>query len=132
MLPLSTCTRLFTVISAVPENETGHVERFEHVNKGSSLKEVVTEVLKEFLYVIQLQAKFPERFFTFYEFDFNAETLENLTKFLKVEKEQQWFETVLENIKPKKFYQHEPEMLAFYKAEVDKYFSEIEILFLDS
>lgn len=95
--------------------KTGHVINFEGLNKNSSSFEVVQAVLDEIFWFAELKEKFPNRFFYYFENKISRNMLVNLAKFLQLNQNEAWIENALSIMKINSGYDHDSELLQFYR-----------------
>jgi len=109
---------------AVSNKKTGHADLFPGISSDSPLPQVVTAILEEFQWFAKLQAQFPYRFFHYFEHSFNRQMLTDMAEFLRLEPDEEWIENAQAAFKIKKHYDHSPELIAHYHAEVNRLFGE--------
>jgi hypothetical protein len=101
---------------------TGHMLIFPNLNPASSFEEVLDSIMKELLWFLDLQKKYPERFFYYFENDFNQNVLISLANFLRIYPDIQWINNAFAIFKIKKPYIHDSNKIKFYKDLVERYF----------
>jgi tetratricopeptide (TPR) repeat protein len=100
---------------------TGHKIFISDLNQNSSFEEVLECIIKEFSWFINLQRKYPERFFHFFENSFTEKILLNLANFLNINQDGEWIKSALSNFQITKKYAHAQGRITFYKNLVNKY-----------
>jgi len=104
-------------------NLKGKVTLFTGLHDFSP-KSVLTAILKEFAWFLDLKRQFPDRFFYFFEHDFNRATLEEMAGFLGIETEPQWVEDSLQAFEVTSPYKHSSDFIEFYKQSVKTIFKD--------
>jgi len=108
---------------AMSNLKRGHVRHFTNLNRESSMEEVTTEILREFLWFLRLKEKYPTRFFFFFEHDFGTDTLRDMAGFLGIEPDEQWCKNSLAVFEVKSSYEHSEDLRDFYNNLVRERFS---------
>ncbi len=107
---------------AVSNRKTGHYELFQNLGKDPSIAQLTAAILDEFVWFLKLKDQFPERFFFYFENKFTEQILKNLANFLDIKKDQKWIDDCLDVFVIKKSYDHEKELIEFYKKTVEDKF----------
>ena len=103
---------------AVSNLETGHASIFRQLSNNASIFDVVQAVLDEIFWFAGLKKRFPERFFYFLEHEISQETLVNLASFLQLAPNDAWVENAFSVMKIKPGYDHDSELLRFYRSYI--------------
>ena len=109
---------------AVSNIKNGHADVFRTVNRNSSVEQVLDAVLEEFLWFNKRQAENPDRFFCFFEHDFNPRMLAHLAGFLQLTPLEEWLANSMKVFEIKSGYDHPAELIEFYQKRVDDKFSD--------
>jgi hypothetical protein len=107
---------------ALSNMKTGHVNLFENLNGQSTEFEVLQAVLDEILWFAKLEEEYPGRFFHYFEHSISREMLGRLASFLELDPLESWFDSALLAMKPKGGYQHDDDLVAFYRQYVNDEF----------
>ena len=103
--------------------KTGHVRLFQGLDKGSTVFEVVRAVLDEIHCFATYREKFPSRFFYFLEHAISRNMLIDLATFLNLDPDEDWLSDALSVMTAKSNYEHDHNLLAFYRETVNDKFS---------
>ena len=103
---------------AVSNKNTKLAYIFNDIDKNSSLKEIISAILEEHLAFFIQQQKSPSHFFYFFEHSFDKETLKAYCHFANIPYDDQWAQDVLSIFDMKSKYEHNNELISFYKKEV--------------
>ena len=103
--------------------KTGHVNGFRGLNKSSSIFNVLQAVLDEIYWFASYKEKFPSRFFCYFEHSISQTMLVDLATFLKLSPNEVWLSNALSAMVTKSNYEHDSELLDFYRETVSKKFS---------
>ena len=103
---------------AVSNKKTTLAYIFNDIDEGSSLKEIISAILEEHLEFFKRQQKMPAHFFHFFEHSFDKETLMAYCHFANIPFDEQWALDVLSIFDMKSKYNHNQEIIQFYKEEV--------------
>ena len=109
---------------AVSNKKTTLAYIFNDIDKGSSLKEIISAILEEHLKFFKRQQKMPDHFFHFFEHSFDKETLMAYCHFANIPFDEQWSLDVLSIFDMKSMYDHDQEIIQFYKEEVEAKFND--------
>ena len=104
---------------AVSNKKTTLAYIFNDINEDSSLKEIISAILEEHLAFFKRQQKMPSHFFHFFEHSFNKKTLMDYCKFANIPFDEQWAIDVLSIFDVKSKYDHDQEIIQFFKEEVE-------------
>jgi hypothetical protein len=104
--------------------KTGHVKFFKGLADPQSLPAVCDAVLDEILWAMQLAARFPERFFHFYEHEIDDDMLRKMEKFLELDHHDGWLALAREAMTSKSHYPHPPALLKHYRSAVSARFGD--------
>ena len=105
---------------AVSNLKTGHVTRFPGLSKSSPTRDVVQAILDEVFWFAGLQKQFPDRFHHFFEHEISAPMLVALARFLQLDPDETWITNALAAMKINPGYQHDPALVDFYQAYIQK------------
>jgi hypothetical protein len=108
---------------AISNLKTGHVNIFRGLNKYSTVFEVMQAVLDEIYWFALHMEDFPDRFFYYFEHAISRKMLVNLATFLKLDPDEAWLSDALSVMITKSNYEHDSEILAFYRDTVIDKFS---------
>jgi len=97
---------------------TGHVKNFMELDKGATIVEVVQAVLDEIFWFAELKERFPDRFFYYFEHEISKEMLVGLAEFLQLEADESWITNALCVMKSNSHYEHDSELVCFYRDYV--------------
>lgn len=109
---------------AISNLKTGHVQYFEDLDENPSPTDVLKEILDEIRWFATLQKKNPERFFYFFEHDISSQMLTRLAEFLHLDADERWIANALAAMKIKSGYDHDRELVDFYRNTVNVNFKE--------
>jgi hypothetical protein len=109
---------------AVSNIKTGHVNRFQSVDRGSSVEEVVEAILEELLWFKKLEMENHERFFYYFEHECNRATLKKMADFLELEASEEWLMNSMEAFNVKSQYNHSRRVMSCFKDSVERKFAE--------
>ena len=90
--------------------------------KDYSVENVLTAILDEFVWFFELKKKYPEKFFSFFEYEFDREMVLRLQHFLGLEHDSQWVEEALQAYQITRTYQHDNSIIEFYKNSIQEKF----------
>jgi hypothetical protein len=107
---------------AVSSLKTGHVNLFDGLNQQSPVERVVDAILDEHAWVESLRARHPERFFVYFDNEFDRRTVLRLADFLSLAPEEQWVRRALALFEVKKRYRHPREWVEHYRKAVEERF----------
>jgi hypothetical protein len=102
---------------------TQKVAIFENNNKNSDIKEILKSILEEIFWFKNLEARYPERFFYFFEHSFNESTIVRMADFLQLAPLGEWCSNALEAFDVKSKYTHSNDLISFFHQFVEKQFS---------
>ena len=108
---------------AISNLKTGHVRLFRGLHRNSSVFEVAQGILDEILWFAKYRENFPDRFFYYFEHGISREMLIDFATFLKLEPDEAWLSDALSVMKTKPNYEHDRELLDFYRKAVNDKFS---------
>lgn len=103
---------------AVSNIKSGHVQFFNGLTDPKNLTAVCDAVLDEILWVIQLAAQFPGRFFHFYEHAIDDDMLLEMERFLELDHHQGWLSLARDAMVNEVRYVHPPALVEHYRAAV--------------
>ena len=104
--------------------DTEQLDRFFMLqNRQNVLNNVLVAILDEFRSFLDWQKQYPDRFFYFFEHDFEKATLFSLADFLRVEPNENWCENSLEAFDMKSRYQHSEDIVDLYNKFVEEKFA---------
>ncbi len=102
---------------------TEHYKLFNGVSENPSMPEVTALILDNILWFAKLRNRFPERFFSFTEYEMSKGMLERLALFLEVDPDEDWVINALDVMESKSRYEHTAEDINFYNEYVNNNFS---------
>jgi hypothetical protein len=102
---------------ALSNPTTGHSKCFS-ASAVSSPEAILDRVIEEIAWFLDLQAEHPDRFFCFYESDFDEKVLRELAAFLHIEPESGWIRDALESYQLKSSYDHPPPLVEQYRRSL--------------
>jgi hypothetical protein len=105
--------------------KTGHAYRFANVNRSSSIEEVLLAVLNEIHWFARYKEMFPNRFFYFFEHSISRNMLEDLTKFLMLDKDETWLRNAESVMISKSTYEYDKILIDYYQENVERLFSDL-------
>ena len=103
---------------AVSNKNTTLAYIFNDIDENSSLKEIISAILEEHLAFFIHQQKLPTHFFHFFEHSFDKKTLIDYCHFANIPFDEQWAQDVLSIFDMKSKYEHDKEIISFYKEVV--------------
>ena len=103
---------------AVSNHKTGHSKYFSGLGEGSR-EEILDRILDEIAWFLDLRAEHPDRFFCFFEDEFDEQVLRDLASFLRIEPDAAWIRDALESYQLKKSYDHAPAFVDHYQRSLD-------------
>lgn len=109
---------------AISNHFPKHLNIYNLADKNATLEEVLSTILDEILWVIKLQKKYPDRFFIFFEFQFDQNLLANLCDFLGIENNTKWNNYAIEAFQVNKKYIHTSQFNAYYTKSIKEKFIE--------
>jgi hypothetical protein len=89
---------------------------------SGSLESIIDLILDDFKWFLELENRYPEQFFHFFQNSFDAEMLEQLETFLKLPHDEQWVQDALSIYRLRKPYQHEEQIVAHYENRIEALF----------
>jgi len=109
---------------AVSNLKTGHARHL--VDKGSeTFEDVLDRIMREIAWFKSYEARMPDRFFSYYQFDFNEAMLKRLAGFLGLAPDPSWIADSMACYDLKASYPHSGERVAAYRRLVDEHFSRL-------
>ena len=102
--------------------KTGHVKYFRGLDEHSQVEQVLEAILDEFAWFENLRARFPGRFFTFFEHEFGRSTLQSLANFLELPADESWVQNAIRAFEIKGHYEVSSSLLSFYRHAVETKF----------
>jgi len=108
---------------AIGQIKTGFIKYFQGRNPGDSVQQALDSILDEFLWFLDLKVQNPDRFFYFFEHDFNASTLTRMANFLQLEMTETWRIDAIKAFEIKSNYKHSDGLIAYFRKCVDDKFS---------
>jgi hypothetical protein len=107
---------------AVSNRKTGHVRHFRGLRETAGVEEILAAFLEEYAWFARLEDRFPGRFFSFLEYEVDAETLSRLAGFLDLDAPETWIADALEVYDVTGKYTHPPELIEHYETLVREHF----------
>lgn len=109
---------------AISNTKTGHVHLFHGLDHDSSVGEALEAILDEIHWFASYRAKFPDRFFWYFENAISREMLVDLARFLKIEPDEHWLENALGVMVIKPSYDHDADLMASYRGLIERKFAD--------
>ena len=109
---------------AFSNRKSGHVNLFAGLDDDSPIERVVEAILDEIAWVRKNQRSYPERFFIYFEPEFDANTVVQLAEFLQLEPKDDWKQNALSAFEIKKRYEHPEPLVTHYRQAVQGRFSD--------
>ena len=106
---------------AISNAKTGHGKRFDQVESQDPAS-ILNAVIREVAWFRAQAARYPERFFSFCQYEFNAELLRQVARFLRIEADERWVRDALKCYELKPSYDHSPDLLASFRSSVEQQF----------
>jgi hypothetical protein len=91
-------------------------------DNSQDVKALLEAILEELAWFMGLSRHYPDRFFSFFEFEFNEELLGKLCRFLQLARDARWMKEALQCYRLKSKYQHESSLIDHYKRLVGHLF----------
>lgn len=107
---------------AISNAKTGHGKRFNQVENQNPAS-ILNAVIREVAWFREQATRYPERFFSFCQYEFDAEMLSQLARFLLIEADWRWVSDALKCYELKPSYDHSPELLATFRSSVEQQFA---------
>ena len=102
--------------------KTGRAKDLVEESEGSLFTDVLDAILQDIDWFLSLQARYPERFFCFYENAFNREMVCEMAEFLRLDCDPGWVDDVMSNYNIRHPYEHTNSMKTIYAGLVKQYF----------
>lgn len=109
---------------AVSNKKTTLAYIFNDIDQNSSMEEIVSAILDEYVMFFKNQKENPSHFFHYFEHSFDKETLMAYCHFAKIPFDEQWAEEVLSIFEMKSRYEHSEKLVQHYKTVVVEKFEE--------
>lgn len=109
---------------AVSNKNTTLAYIFNDIDQNSSMEEIVSAILDEYVMFFKNQKENPSHFFHYFEHGFDKETLMAYCLFAKIPFDEQWAEEVLSIFEMKSSYEHSDKLTQHYKTVVVEKFEE--------
>jgi hypothetical protein len=109
---------------AISNIKTGHTKLFALGKGEPTVPRVVSAIVAEFAWIENLRKKNPDRFFLFFEHEMGDRVLKELAAFLKLDPNPEWEQAAATAFQSKKRYEHSPELVASYTADVTRHFAD--------
>lgn len=103
---------------AISNLRTGHVKLFRGIKQDATIQDVIIAIIDEILWFADLENKFPDRFFHFYEYNISQKMLNELANFLQIDTDEDWIDSIVSDIKVKPGYLHDKDLIEYYKDKV--------------
>ena len=108
---------------AISNAKTGHGKRFDDVESQNHAN-ILEAVVREIAWFRQLQRQHPDRFFSMFQYDLNADRFAELAKFLGVEPDSRWVADAIHCSELKASYEHSDNLLETFQSSVNEHFSD--------
>lgn len=118
---------------AISNKNTTLAYIFNGLDKNSSVEEIISTILDEYVVFFKNQKEKPSHFFHYFEHSFDKKTLNDFCLFAKIPFDELWSENVLSVFEMKSRYDHSNKLVQHYRAAVvEKFekFPEIKIKLL--
>lgn len=103
---------------AVSNLNTGLVRIFRGLDESASIYEAVDAILDEIFWFAELKNRFPGRFHYFFEHEISREMLIGIAAFLELEPDEAWVGSALSAMKINRGYEHDGELVDYYRTYV--------------
>jgi hypothetical protein len=107
---------------AVSNSGKGYADLIPGVDRCSSVEKVLEAILDEFVWFRTLEKRFPGRFFHYYAYQADTETLAALANFLDLEVSDDWLERCMKVFDVKSKYEHSVDRISRYRQMVSDRF----------
>ena len=108
---------------ALSNLKTGHASKLLGLYQSTSIIELLQTVLDEIYWFVSLKEKFPNRFFYYLEHSISREMLVELAEFLDLDPNEEWISNALHVMVVKSHYEHDINLLTFYREKITEQFS---------
>lgn len=109
---------------AVSNLKTGHVDLFPNLDRRANLPAVVDGILDEFAWFFDLEQRWPDRFFHFFEHGFDRAMLADLADFLQLPRDGGWMDRAVEAFEIKSGYEHDRKLVEHFRTGVARRFGD--------
>ena len=109
---------------AIGQVKTGYIKYFQGRKQGDSVEQAIDSILDEFLWFLDLMSRNPDRFFYFFEHDFNEPTIKRIADFLQLEMTEIWLNDAITAFEIKSDYNHPDVLIAYFRKSVGDKFSD--------
>lgn len=109
---------------AISNLKTGHVRQFRGLSTDSSVFEAVQAILDEIHWFASYEENRPDRFFHYSAHAISRQMLVDLATFLALDPDESWLSNALSVMVTRPSYEHDRELLAFYRDAVADKFSQ--------
>lgn len=103
---------------AISNKKTTLAYIFNEIDQNSSMEEIVSAILDEYVLFFNNQKENPSHFFHYFEHSFDKETLVAFCHFAKIPFDKQWADEVLSIFEMKSSYEHSDKLVQHYKEVV--------------
>ena len=100
--------------------KTGHARIFQDPNASASVENTLKSVLDEIIRFKNLEVKYPDRFFYYFEYDDRKETLERMADFLGLQATEDWIADSLQVFETNAGYEHSAGLVSLYRDCVER------------
>ena len=100
--------------------KTGHARIFQDPNAGASVENTLKSVLDEIIRFKDLEVRYPDRFFCYFEYDDRKETLERMASFLGLQATEDWIADSLQVFDINAGYEHPAGLVSLYRKCVER------------
>ena len=100
--------------------KTGHARIFQDPNAGASVESTLKSVLDEIIRFKDLEARYPDRFFYYFEYDDRKETLVRMADHLGLEATDDWIADSLQVFEINAGYEHPKGLVSLYREYVER------------
>jgi hypothetical protein len=103
--------------------KTGHTRYFVNVSDRKNPSAILEALLDEYVWIKEQHALYPDRFFYFFEYELNEQTLVRLAAFLELDPSPAWLANAVKALEINKGYEHDPALVAQYERWVGEKFA---------
>lgn len=100
--------------------KTGHARIFPDPNAGASVENTLKSVLDEIIRFKDLEVRYPDRFFHYFEYDDRKKTLERMASFLGLQATEDWIADSLQVFEINAGYEHSAGLVSLYREYVER------------
>lgn len=109
---------------AFSNHGSGFLKYLPGVNSASNIEEVLGVILDEYLWFIELERKYPNRFYHYFAHNNSKETLREFEKFLGLDPSPEWLKLSSKVFIIKANYIHRTDLIQYFQESVNDLFSD--------